>query len=315
MLHILLTILKIIGIILLVVLGLIVLLVVCILFVPIRYKADIIYNKNDTKPKISVRITYLLRILSFNYDWNQSSVYSLRIFGIKTHFLDKEKKEKNKKYDDDTKMFEEMNRSKETVNDKTVDKDNKDVIEREKAEKSASSFTLEEEKKIEKIIEDKEDIQKESLVEKITKKIKQLINKIKYRFMEICGTIKKIYKNVKDFKTFITDERTKEAFYFVKKEIFILLKHIRPRKIRGYVHYGFDDPSVTGKVLGLIYMLGSGTHKNFQINADFEDKVLEGEVHVRGYVQVYVILIIALRLYKNDNLRDVLERRRTYGRE
>lgn len=294
MLHILLTILKVIGIILLIIVGLIILIALCILFVPIRYKADISYDK---KLSITAKATYLLHLITLTYEKEDDSGLCLRILGIKTGFLNKDKKEKNKKYDEETEMFEEMSAD---LNHSDTGKKN------EEGDNNTDSNSQ---------ADNEEETEKISFIHRIIKNIKGIINKIKYRFKKFCGTIKKVCKNAKDFKDFITDERTKEAFRFVKKESIVLLKHIRPRKIKGYVHYGFEDPSVTGKVLGVIYMLSSGTHKNFQINADFEDKVLEGEVHFKGYVQVYVLLIIAWRLYKNENLKEVLERRRTYGRE
>lgn len=320
MLHILLTILKIIGLILLVVLGLIIFLVVCILFVPIRYKADIAYDK---KLKLTVKVTYLLHFISLYYDWDNRSEVSLRVCGIKTHFLDKDKKEENKKYDEDTKMFEEMSEDIRRNEEKNELPDKFNGLKKFLHDEKAADENFTEEKQHEdKTAGDKttddaaaEDTHRSSVIKRIIKKIKAFFYKIKYRFKVICGTIKKICRSVAELKAFLTDEGTKEAFRFVKKEVAVLLKHIRPRKIKGYIHYGFDDPSVTGRILGFIYMLSGGTHKSFQINADFEDKVLEGEVHVRGYVQIYVLLIIAWRLYKNENLKEVLERRRTYGRQ
>lgn len=325
MLHILLTILKVIGIILLIIVGLIVLIALCILFVPIRYKADISYDK---KLSITAKATYLLHMITLTYEREDDSGLCLRIFGIKTGFLNKDKKEKNKKYDEETEMFEEMSadlRENNEFPDKLKDLAGINRKRDEEVKKSDNDDNYSETGKKNEDgdnntdsnsqADNDEETGKISFIHRIIKNIKGIINKIKYRFKKFCGTIKKVCKNAKDFKDFITDEGTKEAFHFVKRELIVLLKHIRPRKIKGYIHYGFEDPSVTGKVLGIIYMLSSGTHKNFQINADFEDKVLEGEVHFRGYIQVYVLLIIAWRLYKNENLKEVLERRRTYGRE
>ena len=329
MLHILLTILKVIGIILLIIVGLIILIAVCILFVPIRYRADISYDK---KLEVTAKATYLLRLISLRYDRDDESGLCLRICGINTHFFDKDKKEQKKKYDEDTEMFEEMSDEIRKNNEfpdklkelaglnKKQDKEAEysDIEEnnnfnQDKNNESANDNTVSSDNRFKE--DNREERRKSSLINRIIKYIKGIIDKIKYRFKKFCGTIKKVCKSARDFKEFITDERTKEAFCFVKKEAAVLLKHIRPRKIKGYIHYGFEDPSVTGKVLGVIYMLSSGTHKNFQINADFEDRALEGEVHFKGYIQIYVLLIIAWKLYKNENLKNVLERRRTYGRE
>ena len=70
MIHILLTILKIIGIILLVIIGLILAILLCVLFVPVRYKAKIDYQEG--KPDISVNVSYFLHAISVNLDSRQN---------------------------------------------------------------------------------------------------------------------------------------------------------------------------------------------------------------------------------------------------
>lgn len=316
MLHILLTILKIIGIIILVILGLIILIAACILFVPIRYRADISY---EGKLSVRAKITYLLHLIAIRYDYEKSN-FELRIFGFKTHFFDEKTKKKKKKYDKDSEMFEKMSKEISKTNDDTTNVTSSDMAEKyeqlKKIDEERDKVVDEDDSKTDikqEFSEEEED--KESLLKRICNKIKRIFIKIKYRFRRFCGTIKKACKNIKELKEFLEDDNTKEAFHFVKDEVIILLKHIRPRKIKGYIHFGFDDPSYTGKLLGLIYIFTKGTHKNFQTNADFENKVLEGDVHFKGHITVFVLLIIALKLYRNENLKSVIERRRTHGRE
>ena len=67
MLHILLTILKILGILILVILGVLLTVIAVVLFVPIRYQGDVSF---DGKPKAGVLVSWLLRIIRIrvNYD-------------------------------------------------------------------------------------------------------------------------------------------------------------------------------------------------------------------------------------------------------
>ena len=66
MLHILLLILKIIGILLLCILGMLVLGVVCVLFVPVRYRIEVVRNEGDGEPPFgaTVKITWLLHFVN-----------------------------------------------------------------------------------------------------------------------------------------------------------------------------------------------------------------------------------------------------------
>lgn len=330
MLHIILTILKIIGIIVLVIIGLVLLICACVLFVPVRYNARITYKD---KLETDVRVTYLFHAVSAKYRRKDAEGnIELRIFGFKTHFFDKEKKEQNKKYEEDTRMFEEM--SEQMKGSGKMDTSNQIAHSEEyhntdKKDKSRNDFDFDraniqnDDSGKEKVMDDEPYEAEEALkepkginkIKKIKIKIKEIINKIKYRFKKICGTIRKVFKNIKDFKAFISDEKTKKALSLIKKESVKLIKHIRPKKIRGYLIFGFDDPSYTGRVLGLIYMFSRGTRKNFQIGPDFENRVFETDVQVKGRIQVYFLLIIAYRFYKDKNFREVIERRRTYGRE
>lgn len=326
MLHILLTILKVIGIIILVLISLVILIIAAILFVPIRYSIDAIYDRKVKNLDFKIKITYLLHLISVKYIYKDDGL-SIKIFGIKTHFFDKETKAMEEKINKETKMFEKMSseikdnmtempevyeqlkkideerdRLAENVNktEENIENNNKDNDTEENTEENTEEFIK---------------VEKQNIFSRIYSKIKAIIIKIKYRFIKFCDTIKKICKNVNDLKEFISDDNTKEAFGFLKKETLILLKHIRPRRIKGYVHFGFDDPSYTGNLLGLIYMILRGSPKEFRINPDFENKVFDGEIHAKGRVQCYLLLIIGIRLYKNDNLKLLLERRRTNGRE
>lgn len=322
MLHILLTILKVIGIIILVLISLVILIIAAILFVPIRYSIDAIYDSKVKNLDFKIKITYLLHLISVKYIYKDDGL-SIKIFGIKTHFFDKETKAMEEKINKETKMFEKM--SSEIKDNMT---EMPDVYEQlKKIDEERDRLAENVNKKEENIENNNKDndteenteefikVEKQNIFSRIYSKIKAIIIKIKYRFIKFCDTIKKICKNVNDLKEFISDDNTKEAFGFLKKEALILLKHIRPRRIKGYVHFGFDDPSYTGNLLGLIYMILRGSPKEFRINPDFENKVFDGEIHAKGRVQCYLLLIIGIRLYKNDNLKLLLERRRTNGRE
>lgn len=322
MLHILLTILKVIGIIILVLISLVILIIAAILFVPIRYSIDAIYDRKVKNLDFKIKITYLLHLISVKYIYKDDGL-SIKIFGIKTHFFDKETKAMEEKINKETKMFEKMSSEiKDNMTEmpevyeqlKKIDEE-RDRLAENVNKKEENIENNNKDNDTEENTEEFIKVEKQNIFLRIYSKIKAIIIKIKYRFIKFCDTIKKICKNVNDLKEFISDDNTKEAFGFLKKETLILLKHIRPRRIKGYVHFGFDDPSYTGNLLGLIYMILRGSPKEFRINPDFENKVFDGEIHAKGRVQCYLLLIIGIRLYKNDNLKLLLERRRTNGRE
>lgn len=336
MLHILLTILKIIGIILLVIIGLVLLILSCALFVPIRYSVAIKYKDS---PDIKVKVTYLLHIISAAYILKgKKGNIEIKIFGFKLHFFDKEKKKLNEKYDKDTEMFEEMSRTlrqaeKNMFSDEieideiydsgrnagTVSKaeknfdselENQEIIDKNDLKSGSQSV---DESKPEDIGDNGREHKRKSILQRIKDKIVQIKKKIKYLIDKICGTIKNVGKNINGALDFLKQEDTKLAFSFIKGEAVKIFKHVRPRKMKGYVNFGFDDPAITGQVIGILYMFRVGFKKNFVLNPDFENKKLETDVLIKGRVQLYYLLYIALRVYKNKNFNSILKKRRKHG--
>lgn len=322
MLHILLTILKIIGIILLVIIGLVLLVCLCVLFVPIRYSARVKYNETNN---ICVRVTYLLRLISIKYSLiGKDSKISIKILGI--DFSRIKRKKKNKKSDKKSNIktenetdidSEEANGKDNSVDIFTEVKEKRYIEKADEDLKRAAKENMKvkddedlEEEIEEDISSDKRSSEKKekiSLYQKIKNKIISVKNKIIYRFKSICGKIKKVISKIKDFKEFIRDEHTKRVFVLIKGEFIKILKYIRPRKIKGYLNFGFDDPSTTGKVLGVYYAIMKKSPKKFKINPDFENKRLETDLFLKGRIRLYYIVYIILKIYFNKDFKYVLK--------
>lgn len=343
MLHIVLTILKILGIIILAVLTLMLVLILCVLFVPIRYSARVEYHGTLT---VNARVSFLLRIISFHFQKNKDTEMKLRIFGIpipmpgksKDKGRRKRRRRKMEQMDKETEMFEhlseEIHQESHMTDSEAEEKyislqkleEKKDELagqkmdsEQTEPETGAGQKSSHMESRIEEPEDSKQKTDKDRESDSIFTRIKHFISskllKIKYIFRRFCDTIKDIYGKIKWFIVFLKDKQVWQAFRDVKAEAIKLLKHIKPRKIKGYLHFGFDSPCTTGKLYGFICMFYTKLPKRFLLQADFENKVLDGDLLIKGRIQIYYLLIIALRLYRNDNLKQVMKKRRTYGGE
>ena len=93
MIQVLLLILKIIGIALASILGLVLFVLLVVLFVPIRYRARIIYNPE--RLEVTGRVSFLFSMLRVTVRYLKKLTYQGRLFGIV--FLDSEKEKKPKK--------------------------------------------------------------------------------------------------------------------------------------------------------------------------------------------------------------------------
>ncbi len=340
MIHILLTILKIIGIILLVIIGLILAILLCVLFVPVRYKAKIDYQEG--KPDISVNVSYFLHAISVNAVYRDKKISKvLKIFGFKTKFLgDSDEADDNSRDGED--IFEEI---KEEKKKRFLKKDLSGIKRNKQSDEIEEDYIMPVYEDKKEIKEDKSEITPKEEMQDINiseneeeeylwpfskyfAKIKKIIEKIKFKISGICGKIKVVLSKLislkdklssliaklKNIKEFIDDENNRELFSFLWEQLKGVLSYVSPRKIRGYIKFGFEDPSTTGKTLGVIYMILKGDKKGFVISPDFDNKILDTKMQISGRIRIYRLLIVALKIYKNKNFKVFLERRRKNGK-
>lgn len=312
MLHIILLILKIIGIILLCILGIIILAVLAILFVPIRYRMDFsIYDKSSAR----IKTTWLLHIISASVSYENGLSKKIKIFGLDISLLKKLKKKSSKK-----RKAKKEKKSNETVRSNKAKKSNEHsnelVIQENVLNNNLTSFSNND-----RVLDDfssnnsdfTDDINieknKKSIFEKFSEKIlniKQKIKKLLYKIKSLYGRIKEILIKLRNIKEFLGEESTKEAFKFVKNELGILWDYVKPRKIKGHLDYSTGDPAYTAELLGIVYILIKGTKKGFSINPDFdcENFYLKGEMHIKGRIYLFQIILVGIAFYRNKNLRE-----------
>jgi hypothetical protein len=114
---------------------------------------------------------------------------------------------------------------------------------------------------------------------------------------EINKKYKKLEKKLNRYKKLWNLKCTVKTRKYLKKYLPSLAKHIGPRRIKGYVHYGFGDPAKTGQITGYISLLPFVYQKGFSLRPDFYEKVIEADVNIKGYFMLGYILRIALKPY------------------
>lgn len=323
MVHILLLILKIIGIIFLAILALCLL----ILFFPVTYKVKGKFEGKDFQ--ISVKGGWLFHLLHFGGKFsNEKNTAKIRILGIPINLL-KEKSESKKKSN------QKKNKKKKHKNDKKKkDKsfvENKPEVKVEKFsdEKQTDNHILEQdEKQTDDIIFNQSEKQtggKQNEEKKQYRQKDSLIVRIKAAFKTVCNFIRKIintvrkafkdvkgaYNKAKEMKAFVTANTTKEAYQYGKRIILKAIKHIFPTKIRTKIHFGFEQPDVTGKMLGYIAMVCSVFHTNtkrIDIIPDFDKKVFEGNIKIKGHFFIGILLIYVLKFYFKKEIHDIIKK-------
>ena len=313
MLTVVLTILKWIGIALLVLLGVLLFLLCLILFVPMRYKANGFCKDSY---QIHAKATWLLHIISFTVDFKQEQPFrmKLRILGISIYDNLKEKKTKKTK----------VNTLPEIVGASKQERSNAESVEEiTKAEKpimqeqntniikdiSVSEANVDGDMDAEQEAQRLTFMQKQK---KICLKVINFFRNIKYTIRKICDTIKEFKDNITYYVELFKKDSTKVALEACKKQLLRIIKNLKPQKFQVNLHVGMDDPATLGDILGVWGMLYPIHQGHIDICPDFEQTVLEGDFYCKGRITVYIyIWTIMIILFDKDirRLRKCLVRK------
>lgn len=152
---------------------------------------------------------------------------------------------------------------------------------------------------------ERETAKKKGLFRRISEKLSEIRDKIK----NIRLTFNRIHDKIGWWKNYIHHPRVKAAASLVWRYAKGLLKHILPTKVWGKVTFGFSDPSVTGRVLGLLGM-SFPLHKNcVAVSPRFDgETILEGEICLKGRIYGIVLLKAAVVIYFNKNVKYAIKR-------
>lgn len=299
MIQILLLILKIIGITLLVVLGLILLVLALVLFVPVFYRVRIVHNPEKTQ--INGRVSFLFPLLLVTFQYLKKIAYRVRVLGISVLDSEKPKKEKTNKKKKKSKPKKKKQKKKvkesQTVSVEKVEETAQSGTVQDAAETLASEPAPEIE-----LAEDTESTSKQGFFEKLRVKIE----KVRETVSNIINKVKKLLHQKDEVLRILNKPESKRAISFAWDKLKRLLKHVLPRKIKGYVVYGADNPATTGQVLGIISMVYAKTGMLLEIRPNFEEAQLECDVELRGSVQLFTLLVIAVKVFMNQELRQLI---------
>jgi hypothetical protein len=74
-----------------------------------------------------------------------------------------------------------------------------------------------------------------------------------------------------------------------------MAKKILPRKLRADIHFGFDDPAMTGQVLAIASMFYALYYECVDLEPDFENEVLEGTIYMKGKIRLLYFVSFVLK--------------------
>lgn len=321
MLHIILTILKIIGILLLVLLGIVLFVILSGLFVPLRYTAA--GEKFGENTKVRIKLTWFLRIFRVEFNYPEPGSFTLKVLFF-TVFDSKAEPRKAK--------VKKRKRLPEHAEEAPAAEDNKKEEEAPGGEDGAAEAPDQHENG-----RDMQEERAEAIPEKIPffiklrqipekiigflKKIHKFFRNIKYTISALCDRIKKIFRNLQYYKELWQGEQAKAVMRKCGLHAGKIFRSFMPRKCRISVRLGTGQPDLTGYILAVNGMLYPWIGDTVVIEPDFEKVILEGSFYLQGRITFFILLKAALSIYFDKNTRYVIKKLKAnreeseYGRE
>lgn len=280
MIGILLTALKIIGIVILAIIALALLIILMVLFIPVRYKGKVYFKE---VPDISLSVTWFFKFLSLNITYKDGLDIIGKVgwlFKVYSNHDDTDTNEETEDYKSEVReIVDTVNENKKE--DISVDNTNKaNVITEEnlEAENKIKALDKQEKKQSKK---KKSKSNKKKSTDKKESKLDKLINK------------------AKDIHYLLTEEENKKTLLRMLEKTKNLLVHILPKRIVGFFKFGFDDPSTTGQVLEAVAIFYPLYRDDFKIVPMFYDEIIEVDISFKGRLRVFYALYIGLILWLN----------------
>ena len=326
MLHIILLILKIIGIIIAVILGLAVALLLIVLFVPVRYVIDA--GCHDKKLKAHVKVTWIMHIFRGVISYDEELFYSIKALWFNIYSSDAEsKKEKRpkKNTENNTKEKNTKNKHIDAIEDKAdnvVSKDKQDSVDEaglEEADCIQKKLSLEKSHDEVKESDEKSTIEENGKLHTLVNKIKNVYYKIKSFIRRAIDTVKAalnksqaaadtIKHKYTEIRNKVTDPENIELVRFLWTQIKAVMNIIKPAKYNINIRYGFEDSATTGWVAVRLAVLYGLMGMDVSIIPDFDNSIFEGDIYMKGRFNLYSFLIIGVRLYRNKSFRKLINR-------
>lgn len=310
----LLLILKIIGIILLILLGLILLILAVVLFVPVRYQVS---GSIGEKTTARIAVTWLLHAVSWRAAYEEEGFSSqLRIFGITRKG---KKPDDGEPGEDDREDDIEEPKERSAAEDTLTDGEQKTAGTPADGEKETAGISVDGEQKTDGalaggqqktagILDDGSAVlgkQRGGLFRRIWERIRAFFAGLVRKLRQFRAGIKEALKKIKDVRTFLTDERHREALPLIFTELKYLLTHFKFRRIRTDLTFSMGDPALTGQVLGGLCVLPFLYRYQVQVYPNFEaeNTYVTGTFDIKGRARGLHIAVSAVRLLGKKEFR------------
>ena len=135
---------------------------------------------------------------------------------------------------------------------------------------------------------------------------RSFFERIEYTFQVFCDKMNVLIEKKEKVRSFLEDEIHHAAFLKAIQSLKRLVLRLKPTDFSGNVRFGFEDPAVTGKTLGILSVMVPLFEGNLEVEPEFQEEILEGELLIAGKLTAWKFAALALELFTDKNIRKTI---------
>ena len=141
-----------------------------------------------------------------------------------------------------------------------------------------------------------------SFFEKLSGKLSQVTDRLRGMQQKTA----RLKQQTAYYKRIWDQPQTRQAIRVGFYELGEIIRHVLPRKLGVFGIVGTGDPASTGQIMAIQGMLYPWHKGNIRLEPDFEEKYIEGELHLKGRIRLGTLGICGLRILLNKNVRRLI---------
>lgn len=271
------------------------LVLICILAVvflmPISYELDVDIDEK----RVDVRVNWLFKLVRFRFHLKERLEAALFILFFKRDFTDPEARKKRaaKKQ---KKLQRQERKRKRKLKRQRKDFEKKRTVTPRPQEKQADSGIHEPAEEFQTSQETGQETDQEA-----APGVKRSLGKL----LEAAGNV---FGYVNVFRRILGLVREYEIISLVWPKLSRFLGRIRPRKMRGRIVFGLEDPAATGQLTGVIAMIPLFYQTEIRISPDFEtdETYIRGNIYIKGHMLLIHAVILIVGLVREKKIRSFI---------
>jgi hypothetical protein len=157
----------------------------------------------------------------------------------------------------------------------------------------------------------KQDDHNKQIITNILERMSSAAHKLSGRFKRISQALERTSNRVSGmidnldyyYNALFNDSRNGEVLRLLTAKVKRLIKAVRPRKVKGYLDFGSEDPSTTGRVLACAAVMYPVYGRSIAVNPDFENERFDFDLELKGRIYLCVVAKILIQLYFNRKVK------------